>query len=169
MQADSLHRCETARSDGRQDCFASADYGTHRVAVAGVARRRPDGSIKGECEVADLGVVETAQASSAVEGLNRQRRHCLGDRKSGGTANESGQESRDGRHEAGVRWMKNEPSRDDSKLREKQVDWQKTNCDAERRSSLALVRPGSMVWRNLKHEASEPRDRERAAHRGDPE
>jgi hypothetical protein len=76
MQADSLHRRETARSDGRQDCFASADYGTHRDAAAGVARRKPDGSFKGECEVEDLGVVERAQVSSAVEGLNRQRRQA---------------------------------------------------------------------------------------------
>jgi hypothetical protein len=76
MQADSLHRRETARSDGRQDCFASADYGTHRDAAAGVARRKPDGSFKGECEVEVLGVVETAQASSAVKGLNRQRRQA---------------------------------------------------------------------------------------------
>jgi hypothetical protein len=93
-----------------------------------------------------------------VERLNRSE-----DRKSGGTGIESSQETRDGRHEAGVRQMKNESSRDDSELREKQVCWQKTSCDVERRSGLALVRPGSMHWRNLRHESSEPSDRERAA------
>jgi hypothetical protein len=46
--------------------------------VAGGADRRPDGGRKDECEVAVPGVVETAQASSAVEGLNGQRPHCPG-------------------------------------------------------------------------------------------
>jgi hypothetical protein len=46
--------------------------------VAGGAGRRPDGSLKDECEVEDLDVAETAQVSSAVEGLNGQRPHCPG-------------------------------------------------------------------------------------------
>lgn len=51
-------------------------------------------------------VAEKAQVSSAVAGRNGQRPGRSEDLRSGGTANESAQESRDGWHQAEVRQMK---------------------------------------------------------------
>jgi hypothetical protein len=53
-----------------------------------------------------LGVAEKTQVNSAVGGRNGQRLGRSEDLKSGGTANESAQKTRDERHQAEVRQMK---------------------------------------------------------------
>jgi hypothetical protein len=81
MQVGSLHRRETAKLDGRQDCFVSADLrrGTGLQWQAAQAAGQMAAS-KTSAKSQYLGVAETAQVSSAVEGLNGQRPHCPGTR-----------------------------------------------------------------------------------------
>jgi hypothetical protein len=65
--------------DGRQDCFVSQGPRTlagQRWQAAQAASQIA--ASKTSAKSQDLGVVETAQVSSAVEGLNGQRPHCPG-------------------------------------------------------------------------------------------
>jgi hypothetical protein len=79
MQVGSLHRSDAAKMDGRQDCFVSASprtcAGTQWQAVQTAGQMAAS---KTNAKSQYLGVVETAQVSSAVEGLNGQRPHGPG-------------------------------------------------------------------------------------------
>jgi hypothetical protein len=79
MQVGSLHRRETAEMDGRQDCFVSTDLRNCTGLQWQAAQAEGQMAVsKTNAKSQYLGVVETAQVSSAVEGLNGQRPHCPG-------------------------------------------------------------------------------------------
>jgi len=144
---DPLHRRETAMSEDQQDCFVRVVTRSPRRVRRQAARAAGSTKLQRRVRSRSTWVLRSPGASQLCSRpLTRPEAGHREDRKSGGTGNERSQETRDGRHRAGVRQMKSGSSRDDAQLREKQVWWQKTSCDVERRSSLALVRPGSMQW-----------------------
>jgi hypothetical protein len=79
VQVDSFHRSNTAKWKAGKTASS--------VQVHGLVQGREWQAVQTASQIADaktsaksqyLGVVETAQASSAVEGLNGQRPHCPG-------------------------------------------------------------------------------------------
>jgi hypothetical protein len=122
VQADSLHRSDAAKMDGRQDCFVSQSPRTlagQRWQAAQAAGQTA--ASKTSAKSQDLGCCGDGESQLRSRRAKRSETALPGDRKSGGKASASGPGSRDERHKAEVRQMKSEPSRDDSTLREKQV------------------------------------------------